>query len=82
MCFGLTPEQVGYLTYREFNTMMEVYNDQKKNEYEMERNVMLNALINANRKKGARILPLFAEENEKTTTEILDERQELFGDLA
>jgi hypothetical protein len=62
--------------------MMEVYNEQKKNNFEMERNVMLNALINANRRKGARLLPLFTEENEKTTTEIMDERQELFGDLA
>jgi hypothetical protein len=78
----MTPEQVGLLTYREFSTMMEVYNDQKKNEYEMQRNVMLNALINANRKKHSRVIPLFKENNEKTTNEILAEREELFGDLA
>jgi hypothetical protein len=77
----MTPEQVGLLTYREFNTMMAAHNEQKKNEYEMQRNVMLNALINANRKKGARVIPLFTDENEKTTTEIMDEREELFGDL-
>lgn len=61
--------------------MMEVYNQRKKNEYEMHRNVMLNALINSNRRKGAQVIPLFPKNTEKTTTEIMDEREELFGDL-
>jgi hypothetical protein len=78
----MTPEQVGYLTYREFNTMMKVYNEQKKNDYEMQRNVMLNALINSNRRKGSSLIPLFSEDNQKTTLEIINEREELFGDLA
>lgn len=59
--------------------MMEIYNEKMKNNYEMERNVIFNAIINANRKKGKRMIPLFKEHSEKSTTEILEDREELFG---
>lgn len=79
LCFGLTPEQVGLLTYREFNNMMEAYNEQKKNEYEMQRNVILNAIINSKRKQYTPVIPLFKDDDEMTDEEKLKEREELFG---
>ncbi|MFC0559686.1 hypothetical protein [Halalkalibacter alkalisediminis] len=60
--------------------MMELHNEQMKNNYEMQRNVMYNALINSKRGKNSRIIPLFTENDERTTLEIMDERKELFGD--
>ncbi|WLR41671.1 hypothetical protein LC087_12435 [Bacillus carboniphilus] len=51
----------------------------KKNEYEMERNVIYNAIVNANRKKNSRIIPLFNESAERVTEDVLNDRKELFG---
>ncbi|WP_139364949.1 hypothetical protein [Sutcliffiella halmapala] len=60
--------------------MMEVYNSHLRNNYEMQRNVIFNAIINANRKKNSKVIPLFDEKNDKTNIEILGEREELFGE--
>ena len=61
---------------------MEKYNEQMKNEYEMQRNVIFNAIINSNRKKNTRMISLFQDESdEKTTEEIVQEREELFGSM-
>lgn len=79
LTFGLSPDEVGELTYKEYNTLMMRHNLQERNGLEMQRNVMLNAIINAFRKKNARFLPLFEEENKMTTEEIIQERHELFG---
>lgn len=70
---------MGSLTYREYNEMMKKHNERLKVKYEMERNVIFNAIINAFRKKNSRVIPLFREENEKDPIEILEERAELFG---
>lgn len=59
--------------------MMERYNEKQKNQYEMQRNVYFNAIINTKRKKNTKIIPLFIENTEKPTIEILEEREELFG---
>ncbi|ADU30366.1 phage protein [Evansella cellulosilytica DSM 2522] len=59
---------------------MEAHNERLKNDYEMQRNVIYNAIINANRKKNSRIVPLFPKDEEKSTEEIIDEREELFGE--
>lgn len=60
--------------------MMEKYNEKKRNNYEMQRNVIFNAIINANRKKNTRIIPLFKDNDERDTVDIMEEREELFGD--
>ncbi len=77
--FGLSPDEVGELTFREFNTFMTRHNLQERNGLEMQRNVMLNAIINAFRKKNARFLPLFEKENDRTAEDVIQERHELFG---
>ncbi|MFS0591495.1 hypothetical protein AB1L05_07815 [Cytobacillus horneckiae] len=77
--FGLSPLEVGNLTYLEYSVMMERYNEKMKNDYEMQRNVIFNAIINANRKKNSSMIPLFKDNSEKTATEIIEEREELFG---
>ncbi|WP_433959252.1 hypothetical protein [Cytobacillus horneckiae] len=77
--FGLSPLEVGNLTYLEYSVMMERYNEKMKNDYEMQRNVIFNAIINANRKKNSGMIPLFKDNSEKTATEIIEEREELFG---
>lgn len=62
--------------------MMQRYNQKRKDDYTILRNVILNALANALVKKNA-LIPLFEEEpNGKTKEEILEERKELFGDHA
>lgn len=62
--------------------MMQRYNQKRKDDYTILRNVILNALANALVKKNTQI-PLFEEEpNGKTKEEILEERKELFGDHA
>ncbi|MDQ0269012.1 hypothetical protein [Cytobacillus purgationiresistens] len=63
----------------EFGIMMGMHNEKLKREYEMQRNVIFNAIINANRKKNSKIIPLFNDSNEKTAAEMMDEREELFG---
>ena len=82
LAFGLSPQEVGDLTYREFNVMMETYNEQMRNKYEMQRNVIYNAIINANRKRGSRMIPLFKDNDPQTVSDIIEERKELFGDSA
>lgn len=82
LAFGLSPQEVGDLTYREFNVMMETYNEQMRNKYEMQRNVIYNAIINANRKRGSSMIPLFKNNDPKTVSDIIEERKELFGDSA
>lgn len=80
LSFGLSPEQVGNLTFYEFNVMMERHNEKRKENYTILRNVILNALANSMQKRNA-LIPLFEEEPEqKTKKEILEERKELFGD--
>lgn len=80
LSFGLTPEEVGNLTYFEFNVMMERYNEKKKDEYEILRNVALNAIINGKR-KGNKLIPLFEKTSGyKDTDDILEEREELFNE--
>ena len=60
--------------------MMEKYNEKLKNDCEIQRNIVFNAIINTKRKKNTRMIPLFQETNDKTTQEIMAEREELFGE--
>lgn len=60
--------------------MMERYNEKKKDEYEITRNVILNAIVNS-RRKGNALIPLFEKtQGGKSAEEILEEREELFGE--
>lgn len=82
LAFGLSPEEVGNLTFYEFNVMMERHNEKRKENYTILRNVILNALSNSMKKRNT-LIPLFEDEPEiKTKEEILEEREELFGDHA
>lgn len=60
--------------------MMDRYNEKKKDEYEITRNVILNAILNSKR-KGNTLIPLFEKSiSGKSAEEIFDERKELFGE--
>lgn len=77
----MTPYEVGLLTPVEFRTMMSVWSNYRKNEAELKRNVVLNAIYNSNRKKNQKLIPLFEKEVvEKSEDEILKEREELFSE--
>ncbi len=59
--------------------MMDLYNEQLKNNYIIQRNVIFNAIANANRQTNT-VIPLFEEETEgMSQEEIINEREELFG---
>lgn len=62
--------------------MMETHNERLKTDYEMQRNVIFNAIINTKRKRNSKVIPLFTDSEEKTALEIMQERQELFGEKA
>lgn len=59
--------------------MMDVHNEKKRIEYETQRNVIFNAIVNTKRKRNSRVIPLFSEHEEKSPMEIMNERSELFG---
>ena len=59
--------------------MMDLYNEQLKNNYIIQRNVIFNAIANAHRQNNS-VIPLFEEEvEEKSQEEITNEREELFS---
>lgn len=59
--------------------MMDLYNEQLKNNYIIQRNVIFNAIANVNRQTNT-VIPLFEEETEEMSQEeIINEREELFG---
>ena len=58
---------------------MDLYNEQLKNNYIIQRNVIFNAIANVNRQTNT-VIPLFEEETEEMSQEeIINEREELFG---
>lgn len=81
IAFGLSPEEVGNLTFKEFDIMMSRYNEFKRTEYEILRNVCWNAILNALKKRST-VIPLFGNIgiNGKDKSEIMEERKELFGE--
>lgn len=69
------------LTPYEFKLMMEEWNVLQQNQAELQRNVILNAIVNANRKKNTKVIDLFEKKSiKKSKEEIKIEREELFSE--
>lgn len=77
----MTPYEVGLLTPYEFKVMLEEWNKLQQNQAELQRNVILNAIVNANRKKNTKVIDLFEKKSiKKSREEIKIEREELFSE--
>ena len=78
--FGLTPCEVGRLSFVEFRALMREWIKMQKEQAQLQRNVVLNAIYNSKRKSGSRIIELFEQEKRQLTPdEAKKEREELFG---
>lgn len=76
----MSPNEIGNMTFREVSTLIELRNEHLKLKYEMQRNIAFNAYVNANRKKGSKMIPLFDDNDEQTLVDIAEAREELFGE--
>ena len=76
----LPPDVVGAMTLIEFDAVLAAHRQQKRQDAELNRNVIANAIYNVNRPRHKPFLALFEEEqDEKTVAEMHTERDEIFG---
>ncbi|MEX3713655.1 hypothetical protein ABFV99_14775 [Cytobacillus horneckiae] len=77
----MSANEVGELTYAEYRQMTKTYHDHLRFTKTLDRNVSLNAIVNALRDKNTSFMELFNDDSEeKSTEDILNERRELFGE--